>query len=91
MLGADLLALAAFDTFRSTAVARAGDDIIIIVCRVPVVERLMLVLSREQVGDTYALGAGVLLYAVAAGGSGDEVQATEDAAHTADGLPLALV
>ena len=45
VLGADPLALAAFNALRGLAVAAAGKDIVVVVIGVPVAEGFMLICS----------------------------------------------
>ena len=59
MLGTDLLALSAADTGRSLSVAFTGDDIVVVVPCVPVVEGFMRIQGGEHVRDPdadYILG-----------------------------------
>ncbi len=91
MLRANLLALTALDALRSLAASAASEDGVVVECRVPVVEGVVLVFRREEIGNDDSLGTGALLDAVATGGAGDEVLCVDDVAHLAHRLHLAFV
>lgn len=78
MLGAYSLAFTAPDAVGSLSVSASGDDVIVIIGSIPVVESFMGVPGREQVGDPDALRALAFLYAVAAGCTGNQIETPED-------------
>ena len=80
MLRTDSLAFSASDTFRRLCMTVACENIVIVIARVPVMERLMRVEGRKHIGDTDPFRALVLFDAVAARGTRDKVQAAEDGA-----------
>ena len=90
MLRADMLAFAALEAVGSLAVSVAGDDVAVIIARVPVVERLVRIFRREQVGDTDAFGALALFDAVAACCAGDQIEIFENGADAIDSFALGL-
>ena len=90
MLGAHRLAAAAADAVGGFA-ALGGEDLVIIEILVPVVEGALEIVAGEQVGDLDALGAGVLIDAVAAAGAGNEPLGLEHAANPVDGDALGII
>ena len=62
MLRTDFLAIFALDALGGSAVTAAGQDDAVVIGCVPVVECLVSVLGRKQVGNQNALRALVLLW-----------------------------
>ena len=72
MLGAYPFALSAADAVRGPA-AVYGQDIVIVIIRIPAAEALLCIVVGEHVGNQDRLRAGAFLDAVAAGCAGDHI------------------
>ena len=91
MLRTDFLALSALDALRGSAMPAACQDVAIVISGIPVVECLVSVLGRKQVGNQYALWTLILLNTVFAARAGNQVHALEDGTDLPYCLHLSLV